>query len=107
MGESEALVIEESEVSEGWQSGQDLSQSRSGQSYSESDSSVEQSSPDSSQSYSEGIYDLGAFAGYNVSETFGALYVSGIGCGFGIGVCVALAMWALSIAIQIIKKGGQ
>ena len=104
MGESETSVME-SEESQEWENGQDTSSSQSEQSSSESDSFAEQSSPESSGSYSESIYEMGAFQGYSI-PAFGQMYCAGIGCGFALGVCVALASWALSVAIKIIKKGG-
>lgn len=105
MGESETSVIESEELQE-WENGQDILLSQSEQSFSVLDSSVEQSSPDSSVSYLESTYDMGAFQGYSI-PAFGQLYCAGIGCGFALGVCVALASWALSVAITIFKKGGQ
>lgn len=105
MGESEASVIESEELQE-WENGLDTLLSQSEQSSLESDSSVEQSSPESFASYSESTYEMGAFQGYSI-PAFGQMYCAGIGCGFALGVCVALASWALSVAITIFKKGGQ
>ena len=105
MGESETSVMESEETQE-WENGQDTSSSQSEQSSLESGSSAEQYSPESLQSYSESIYEMGAFQDYSI-PAFGQMYCAGIGCGFALGVCVALASWALSVAITIFKKGGQ
>lgn len=100
-------LIEETSESEeqGWSNGLDILQSALEQSSSESEQSSEQSAEVSQQdTYSE-VYSLGAYDNYTLSD-LGFTMGQGACVGFAVTVCIALACWAVTLAINILKKGG-
>lgn len=90
---------------EGWQGGLDLLLNVSELSSLDSEQSAEQSAEQSPQESYSPVYDMGAYQGYTMLD-FGILYGGGMGAGFAVAVCVALAAWAVTSAISILKKGG-
>lgn len=95
------------EENEQWENGQDLSLTELLQSSSELDQSPEPS-PEAAQqgSYSEPIYNMSSFAGYSYQD-LGYTLGTGMCAGFAVTFCVALASWAISCVINILKKGAK
>lgn len=95
------------EDTEQWENGQDLSLTELLQSSSESEQLPEQSSEAAPQeSYSEPIYNMSSFAGYSYND-LGYTLGTGMCAGFAVTFCVALASWAISCVINILKKGAK
>jgi len=90
-----------------WENGQDLSLTELQQSSSELEQSPEPSPEVVLQSSSsEPIYNMSSFAGYSYND-LGYTLGTGMCAGFAVTFCVALASWAVSCVINILKKGAK